>query len=54
MVDPFLLVVSVTLASVVGLFIYLLFSQSRAPSKIIEELADNAPKIRNAIIANFL
>ena len=42
MVDPFLLVVSVTLASVVGLFIYLLFSQSRAPSKIIEELADNA------------
>ena len=41
MVDPFLLVVSVTLASVVGLFIYLLFSQSRAPSKIIKELADN-------------
>ena len=39
--DPFLLVVSVTLASVVGLFIYLLFSRSRAPSKIIEELADN-------------
>ena len=41
MVDPLLLVVSVTLASVVGLFIYLLFSQSRAPNKIIEELAGN-------------
>ena len=41
MVDPLLLVVSVTLASVVGLFIYLLFSQRRAPNKIIEELAGN-------------
>ena len=41
MVDPLLLVVSVTLASVVGLLIYLLFSQSRAPNKIIEELAGN-------------